>query len=212
MWAHEVYLLTNNERLGMMVVQERYSDARIPEAYERLILDAVHGDQQHFVRRSVPQEACSQCCARAKRTPRHECAVNRDELTAAWKIFTPLLHAVDRGELKPLQYPAGTNLSAVAFRPMLSVDCCCSFLLLQAAVDPPMLTSWLQSMDMYAMTVTSGDSQWKAVMHNELDWPGGPIDFDLGVCRLPQSLAELTRRTQKAQIENTWSKHHVPLP
>ena len=32
---------------------ERYSDAYIPEAYERLILDAIRGDQQHFVRRSA---------------------------------------------------------------------------------------------------------------------------------------------------------------
>ena len=31
----------------------------------------------------------------------------RDELSAAWKIFTPVLHAIDRGELVPLQYQAG---------------------------------------------------------------------------------------------------------
>lgn len=45
--------------LGMEVIiseldlsyKERYSDAFIPDAYERLILDAIHGDQQHFVRR-----------------------------------------------------------------------------------------------------------------------------------------------------------------
>ena len=31
----------------------------------------------------------------------------RDELSAAWKIFTPILHAIDRGEITPLKYPAG---------------------------------------------------------------------------------------------------------
>ncbi|RLN07103.1 glucose-6-phosphate dehydrogenase [Panicum miliaceum] len=29
----------------------RYQDGNIPEAYERLILDTIRGDQQHFVRR-----------------------------------------------------------------------------------------------------------------------------------------------------------------
>ena len=34
-----------------LTYKERYTDAHIPEAYERLILDAIRGDQQHFVRR-----------------------------------------------------------------------------------------------------------------------------------------------------------------
>ncbi|KAK9813245.1 hypothetical protein WJX72_011396 [[Myrmecia] bisecta] len=63
--------------------KQRYSDTYIPEAYERLILDAVHGDQQHFVR--------------------------RDELRAAWAVFTPLLHAIDSGAISPLPYPAGSR-------------------------------------------------------------------------------------------------------
>ncbi|KAI3970320.1 hypothetical protein MKX01_023967 [Papaver californicum] len=57
---------------------QRYQDAVIPEAYERLILDTIRGDQQHFVR--------------------------RDELKAAWEIFTPLLHRIDEGKMKPLPY------------------------------------------------------------------------------------------------------------
>ncbi|KAI3835391.1 hypothetical protein MKW92_004074 [Papaver armeniacum] len=57
---------------------QRYQDAVIPEAYERLILDTIRGDQQHFVR--------------------------RDELKAAWEIFTPLLHGIDEGKMKPLPY------------------------------------------------------------------------------------------------------------
>ena len=34
-----------------LTYKERYGDTHIPEAYERLILDAIRGDQQHFVRR-----------------------------------------------------------------------------------------------------------------------------------------------------------------
>ena len=36
-----------------LTYKERYTGAYIPEAYERLILDAIRGDQQHFVRRFV---------------------------------------------------------------------------------------------------------------------------------------------------------------
>ncbi|KZV17307.1 glucose-6-phosphate 1-dehydrogenase, cytoplasmic isoform-like [Dorcoceras hygrometricum] len=57
---------------------QRYQGVVIPEAYERLILDTIKGDQQHFVR--------------------------RDELKAAWEIFTPLLHRIDDGEIKSLPY------------------------------------------------------------------------------------------------------------
>ncbi|XLU44462.1 hypothetical protein S245_039276, partial [Arachis hypogaea] len=52
----------------------------IQNAYENLIHDTIRGDQQQFVR--------------------------RDELEASWKIFTPLLHRIDRGEFKPLPYEA----------------------------------------------------------------------------------------------------------
>ncbi|MEW5299976.1 MAG: hypothetical protein WDW36_002942 [Sanguina aurantia] len=62
---------------------ERYQDVVIPNAYERLILDAIRGDGQHFVR--------------------------RDELVAAWKIFTPLLHAIDKGEIDCEPYARGTR-------------------------------------------------------------------------------------------------------
>lgn len=37
--------------------QSRYHNEHIPEAYERLLLDAIHGDQQHFVRRWPPPPA-----------------------------------------------------------------------------------------------------------------------------------------------------------
>ncbi|WCJ42302.1 glucose-6-phosphate dehydrogenase 6 [Euphorbia peplus] len=62
---------------------QRYQEVTIPEAYERLILDTIKGDQQHFVR--------------------------RDELKAAWEIFTPLLHRIDNGEMKPIPYKPGSR-------------------------------------------------------------------------------------------------------
>ncbi|KAA8548189.1 hypothetical protein F0562_004550 [Nyssa sinensis] len=63
--------------------RQRYQGVTIPEAYERLILDTIRGDQQHFVR--------------------------RDELKAAWEIFTPLLHGIDKGEFKPTTYKPGSR-------------------------------------------------------------------------------------------------------
>ncbi len=36
------------------------------------------------------------------------CAL-RDELRAAWAAFTPLLHAIDSGEVTPQPYPAGSR-------------------------------------------------------------------------------------------------------
>jgi glucose-6-phosphate 1-dehydrogenase len=77
--------------LGMELAQselellytEKYEHTPIPEAYERLILDCINGDQQHFVR--------------------------RDELAAAWKIFTPLLKYIDAGGLNPELYAYGSR-------------------------------------------------------------------------------------------------------
>ncbi|XP_019185365.1 PREDICTED: glucose-6-phosphate 1-dehydrogenase, cytoplasmic isoform-like [Ipomoea nil] len=63
--------------------RQRYQGVTIPEAYERLILDTIRGDQQHFVR--------------------------RDELKVAWEIFTPLLHRIDDGEFKSIAYKAGSR-------------------------------------------------------------------------------------------------------
>ena len=33
----------------------------------------------------------------------------RDELRAAWAVFTPLLHAIDAGKVELLSYPYGTR-------------------------------------------------------------------------------------------------------
>ena len=59
-------------------------EGRVPDAYERLIWDATRGDHNLFVR--------------------------TDELEAAWKIFTPVLHAIEGGKLpKPTKYPFGSR-------------------------------------------------------------------------------------------------------
>ena len=65
--------------LKMLIVSKkniRYKDARLPEAYERLILDVFVGSQMHFVR--------------------------SDELAEAWRIFTPLLHTIEREKPNPI--------------------------------------------------------------------------------------------------------------
>ena len=69
-----------------LTYKRRFSDTIIPEAYEALILDAVKGDHSNFVR--------------------------DDELDAAWKIFTPVLHWIDGKDgpaPKPQPYPYGSR-------------------------------------------------------------------------------------------------------
>lgn len=61
----------------------RYSQLRIPDAYESLILDILRGEQANFVR--------------------------DDELTEAWRIFTPVLHEIERDHIQPEIYPAGSR-------------------------------------------------------------------------------------------------------
>lgn len=61
----------------------RYSDTKIPDAYESLILDILLGDKSNFVR--------------------------GDELDEAWKIFTPLLHQLEKEKVKPLPYQFGSR-------------------------------------------------------------------------------------------------------
>lgn len=68
--------------------QSRYPGVVIPDAYPKLILDAIRGDQQQFVR--------------------------RDELRAAWAIFTPLLHDIDAGKVPVHPYAYGSRGPAQA--------------------------------------------------------------------------------------------------
>lgn len=65
-----------------LTYHSRYN-VQLPDAYESLINDALLGNSTNFVR--------------------------KDELEVAWGIFTPLLHQIDRGELKPLPYQAGSR-------------------------------------------------------------------------------------------------------
>jgi glucose-6-phosphate 1-dehydrogenase len=61
--------------------RRRFPGVVIPDAYSRLILEAIRGDQQHFLR--------------------------RDELKAAWNIFTPLLKKIDQGKVPVHEYEFG---------------------------------------------------------------------------------------------------------
>jgi len=66
-----------------LTYKDRFENVQIPDAYERLILDVVRGDRQHFVR--------------------------RDELVAAWRIFTPLLHKLEKERIQPIKYTVGSR-------------------------------------------------------------------------------------------------------
>jgi len=62
----------------------RYKDVKLPDAYERLILDVFTGSQMHFVR--------------------------SDELAEAWRIFTPLLKQIENETtIKPIPYLYGSR-------------------------------------------------------------------------------------------------------
>ena len=70
-----------------LTYSKRFTDAKIPQAYEALILDALKGDHSNFVR--------------------------DDELDVAWKIFTPILHWIDgktdEKKPQPIGYPYGSR-------------------------------------------------------------------------------------------------------
>ncbi|KAI1909359.1 Glucose-6-phosphate 1-dehydrogenase [Ophidiomyces ophidiicola] len=93
-----VYIKMNSKLPGLsmqtveteldLTYRRRFSDLKIPEAYESLILDALKGDHSNFVR--------------------------DDELDASWRIFTPLLHYLDENEdITPMEYPYGSRGPAV---------------------------------------------------------------------------------------------------
>lgn len=63
--------------------KSRYASRPPPEAYARLLLDVLRGDQSQFVR--------------------------SDELSAAWQLFTPLLHHIEAARVRPLVYPFGSR-------------------------------------------------------------------------------------------------------
>jgi len=61
----------------------RYKNLKMPDAYEKLILDVFCGSQMHFVR--------------------------SDELAEAWRIFTPLLHQIEKEKTVPVPYKYGSR-------------------------------------------------------------------------------------------------------
>lgn len=75
----QIYMRINNKMPGLglrlgstnldLVYNQKYSRVHTPEAYERLILDAINGDRRLFIR--------------------------DDELQAAWGLFTPLLDEIE---------------------------------------------------------------------------------------------------------------------
>ena len=60
---------------------DSFKDAYLADAYERMFLNAALGESALFV--SAP------------------------EIKEAWRIFTPLLHAIDAAEKPPVVYPFG---------------------------------------------------------------------------------------------------------
>ncbi|KAH8118292.1 glucose-6-P dehydrogenase [Phellopilus nigrolimitatus] len=94
--TESIYLKLNTKTPGLstrtvpiemdLTYKRRFTDSKIPEAYESLILDSFKGDHSNFVR--------------------------DDELDVAWKIFTPILHWIDGKNgpsPRPLQYPYGSR-------------------------------------------------------------------------------------------------------
>jgi len=63
--------------------KNRFGPLKLPEAYTRLILDALEGDQSLFVR--------------------------SDELQQAWRIVTPFLHKLETENKDPLKYPCSSR-------------------------------------------------------------------------------------------------------
>lgn len=92
-----VHLSLVNKVPGMeMTLQSRNLDLQykaafseqIPDAYESLLLDVLRGDRSLFIR--------------------------RDELQAAWDVFTPVLDEIQRRELAPEPYEFGSRGPAAA--------------------------------------------------------------------------------------------------
>lgn len=87
-----IYLKINNKIPGLGMRLDRsnlnlhYADRysrEIPDAYERLLLDAIEGERRLFIR--------------------------SDELDAAWSLFTPLLRELETRKVAPELYPYGSR-------------------------------------------------------------------------------------------------------
>ncbi len=73
-----------------LTYKNRFREVYMPDAYERLILDVFLGSQVNFVR--------------------------TDELAEAWRIFTPLLHKIEKEKIKPVPYVYGRLVLGFSLR------------------------------------------------------------------------------------------------
>ncbi|CAG2116165.1 unnamed protein product, partial [Medioppia subpectinata] len=88
-----VYQRLNIKRPGMsnelieteldLTYATRFHNAYLPDAYERLLLDVFNGEQANFVR--------------------------TDELSEAWRVFTPALHTIEKEKKMPVKYVFGAQ-------------------------------------------------------------------------------------------------------
>ncbi|CAM8956576.1 unnamed protein product [Rhodiola kirilowii] len=87
-----IYLKINNKVPGLEMKLDRSNlnlhyaarySKEIPDAYERLLLDAIEGERRLFIR--------------------------SDELDAAWALFTPLLTELEEKKINPEYYPYGSR-------------------------------------------------------------------------------------------------------
>jgi glucose-6-phosphate 1-dehydrogenase len=91
--SEAIYMKTNVKKPGLHTVpvqseldltyDTRYPIVELHDAYTRLLLDVLRGKQATFVR--------------------------DDELLAAWEIFTPVLHQIEQGAIKPTPYVFGSR-------------------------------------------------------------------------------------------------------
>eukprot|EP00727_Mastigamoeba_balamuthi_P002403 m51a1_g1216 putative glucose-6-phosphate dehydrogenase (584) ;mRNA; f:488035-490231 len=100
-----IYLKIMNKAPGMshdlvqseldLTLANRFTEAQaqLPDAYEHLIRDVIRGDHSLFVR--------------------------SDELDVAWRIFTPMLHELEEGKKKPIQYPKGSRGPSEGYQMMV---------------------------------------------------------------------------------------------
>ncbi|KAG7283832.1 hypothetical protein CRUP_034019 [Coryphaenoides rupestris] len=72
-----------DEAIYLKMTTKKPGDLKLPDAYERLLLDVFCGSQMHFVR--------------------------SDELREAWRIFTPLLHHIEGHKTPPIPYTYGSR-------------------------------------------------------------------------------------------------------
>ncbi|KAI3387884.1 hypothetical protein SNEBB_008601 [Seison nebaliae] len=66
-----------------LTYKSRYDNTHLPDAYERLLIDVMYGNQVNFV--------------------------NTDELHEAWRIFSPLLDKIEGEKVEPIPYKFGSR-------------------------------------------------------------------------------------------------------